>query len=34
MGARLNDVCDIGQDVFKLGLKTFGYAHLIKDGEL
>ncbi len=32
--ARLKDTCGTGQDVFKLGLKTFGYAHLIKDGEL
>lgn len=32
--ARLRDTCGTGQDVFKLGLKHFGYAHLIKDGEL
>ena len=32
--ARLKDVCGTGQDVFKLGLKSFGYAHLIKAEEL
>ena len=32
--ARLKDTCGTGQDVFKLGLKNFGYAHLIKGGEL
>ena len=32
--ARLKDTCGMGQDVFKLGLKSFGYSHLIKEGEL
>ena len=32
--ARLKDTCGTGQDVFKLGLKQFGYANLVKDGEL
>ena len=32
--ARLKDTCGTGQDVFKLGLKSFGYSHLIKEGEL
>ena len=32
--ARLKDTCGTGQDVFKLGLKNFGYGHLIKEGEL
>ena len=32
--ARLKDTCGAGQDVFKLGLKSFGYSHLIKEGEL
>ena len=32
--ARLRDTCGTGQDVFKLGLKNFGYDNLIKDGEL
>ena len=32
--ARLKDTCGTGQDVFKLGLKSFGYAHLIKEVEL
>ena len=32
--ARLKDTCCTGQDVFKLGLKSFGYSHLIKEGEL
>ena len=32
--ARLKDTCGTGQDVFKLGLKNFGYGHLVKEGEL
>ena len=32
--ARLKDTCGTGQDVFKLGLKQFGYADLVKEGEL
>ena len=32
--ARLKDTCGAGQDVFKLGLKSFGYSYLIKEGEL
>ena len=32
--ARLKDTCGTGQDVFKLGLKSFGYVHLIKEVEL
>ena len=32
--ARLKDTCGTGQDVFNLGLKTFGYGYLIKEGEL
>ena len=32
--ARLKDTCGMGQDVFKIGLKSFGYSHLIKEGEL
>lgn len=32
--ARLKDTCGTGQDGFKLGLKSFGYSYLIKEGEL
>ena len=32
--ARLKDTCGTGQDVFKLGLKNFGYGHLVQEGEL
>ena len=32
--ARLKDICGTGQDVFKVGLKNFGYGHLVKEGEL
>ena len=32
--AHLKDTCGTGQDVFKLGLKNFGYGHLVKEGEL
>ena len=32
--ARLKDTCGAGQDIFKLGLKNFGYTNLIKEGEL
>ena len=32
--ARLKDACGTGQDVFKLGLKNFGYRHLVKEGKL
>ena len=32
--ARLKGTCGTGQDVFKLGLKNFGYGHLVKEGEL
>lgn len=31
---RLKDTCGTGQDVFKLGLKSFGYDYLIKGKEL
>ena len=32
--SRLKDTCGTGQDMFKLGLKSFGYSYLIKEGEL